>query len=164
VKHGPRVKLTIRCAVLTPLLTVPASRLCWTLSPAMASARSLWKSPDRFARASPVKPFTLLLIISHLSYCLRPTSFKVPNLDGVIARITGGRLNTSMWNTMEIFDGQGRCLDNSAQRGASNECVRLIRKLRWMGMDDEAERLMAQLSGCSFQPTETVIAGSWATD
>jgi hypothetical protein len=41
------------------------------------------------------------------------------------------RLNTPMWNTMEIFDGQGRCLDNSAQRGASNECVRLIRKLRW---------------------------------
>jgi hypothetical protein len=52
---------------------------------------------------------------------------------------------------MEICDGQGRCLDNSAQRGASNQCVRLIRKLRWMGMGDEAERLLAQLAGWSFQ-------------
>ena len=65
---------------------------------------------------------------------------------------------------MESFNGQGRYFDNSAQRSASNECVRLIRKLRWIGMDDEAERLLAQLSGCAFQPTETVIAGPWATD
>jgi hypothetical protein len=69
-----------------------------------------------------------------------------------------------MWNKMEIFIGQGRCLDSSAQRVASNQCIRLIRKLRWMGMDDEAERLLAQLIGWSFQPTETVIAGPWATD
>jgi hypothetical protein len=47
---------------------------------------------------------------------------------------------------------------------ASNECVRLIRKLRWIGMDDEAERVLAQLSGWPFRPTETVIAGPWATD
>jgi len=36
---------------------------------------------------------------------------------------------------MEIFNGQGRCFDNSAQQSASNECVRLIRKLRWIGME-----------------------------
>ena len=48
---------------------------------------------------------------------------------------------------MEIFNGQGRRFDDSAQRSASNECVRLIRKLRWIGMDDEAERVLAQLSG-----------------
>jgi hypothetical protein len=66
---------------------------------------------------------------------------------------------------MEIFNGQGRrCLNYSAQRSASNECVRLIRKLRWIGMDDEAERVLAQLSGWPFWPTETVIAGPWATD
>jgi hypothetical protein len=69
-----------------------------------------------------------------------------------------------MWNKIEIFNGQGGCLDNSAQRVASNECIRLIRKLRWIGMDDEAERVLAQLSGWPFQPTETVIAGPWATD
>ena len=47
---------------------------------------------------------------------------------------------------MEIFNGQGRRFDDSAQRSASNECVRLIRKLRWIGMDEEAERVLAQLS------------------
>ena len=66
--------------------------------------------------------------------------------------------------TMEIFDGQSRRFDVSTQRSASNECVRLIRKLRWIGMDDEADRVLAQLSGWPFRPTETVIAGQWATD
>jgi hypothetical protein len=79
-------------------------------------------------------------------------------------KITGGRLNMWIWNTVKIFNGQGRRLDDSAQRSASNECVRLIRKLRWIGMDDEAERVLAQLSGWPFRPTETVIAGPWATD
>jgi hypothetical protein len=77
-------------------------------------------------------------------------------------RITGGRPNMGMRSTMETFDGRNRCFDISAQR--SNECVRLIRKLRWIGMDDEAERVSAQLSGWRFRPTETVIAGPWATD
>jgi len=40
-----------------------------------------------------------------------------------------------------------RRFDHSAQRSASNECIRLIRKLRWIGMDDEAERVLAELSG-----------------
>ena len=65
---------------------------------------------------------------------------------------------------MEIFNGQLRHLDESAQLSASNDCVRLIRKLRWIGMDDEAERVLAQLSRWCFRPTETVIAGPWATD
>ena len=39
---------------------------------------------------------------------------------------------------MEIFNGPARRFEDSAQRSASNECVRLIRKLRWIGMDDEA--------------------------
>ena len=79
-------------------------------------------------------------------------------------RITGGRLNMGIESAMEIFDGQGRRFDDSGQRSASNECVRLIRKLRCIGMDDEAERVLAQLSGWPFRPTETVIAGPWATD
>jgi hypothetical protein len=61
-------------------------------------------------------------------------------------RITGARLNMDMGSTMEVFFGQGRRLNDSAQRSASNECVRLIRKLRWIGMDDEAERVLAQSS------------------
>jgi hypothetical protein len=31
-------------------------------------------------------------------------------------------------------------------------------------MDDEAERVLAQLSGWPFRPIETVIADPWATD
>ena len=79
-------------------------------------------------------------------------------------KITGGRLNMGIRNTVEIYTGQGRRFDGSGQRNASNECVRLIRKLRWIGMDDEAERVLAHLSGWPFRPTETVIAGPWATD
>ena len=79
-------------------------------------------------------------------------------------RITGRRLNIRMKNAMEFFNGQGRRFDDSAQRSASNECIRLIRKLRWIGMDDEADRILVQLSGWPFRPTETVIAGPWATD
>jgi hypothetical protein len=65
---------------------------------------------------------------------------------------------------MEMFNGQRQHLDESAQRNASNDCVRLIRKLRWIGMDDEAERILAQIGRWPFRPTETVIAGPWATD
>jgi hypothetical protein len=107
------------------------------------------------------EPFTLLPITARLSCCLKLTSFKVLSLGRAKTTITGGRLNMGMRSTMEIFS---RRFDDSAQRSASNECVRLIRKLRWIGMDDEAERVLAQLSGWPFQPTETVIAGPWATD
>jgi hypothetical protein len=65
---------------------------------------------------------------------------------------------------MEIFNGQLQHFDESAQRRASNDCVRLIRKLRWIGMDEEAERVLAQLNMWPFRPTETVIAGPRATD
>ena len=106
------------------------------------------------------EPFTLAPITSRLSCCLKFTSFRVLSLDGA-KTTTGGRLNMGMRKTMEIFN---RRFDDSAQRSASNECVRLIRKLRWIGMDDEAERVLAQLSGWPFRPTETVIAGPWATD
>ncbi len=63
---------------------------------------------------------------------------------------------------MEIPFGQGTQFDVSAQQRASNQFVHLIRKLRWIGMDDEAEQVLAQLT--TFRPTETVIAGPWATD
>ena len=65
---------------------------------------------------------------------------------------------------MEIFNVYGSRFDELGQRSASNECVRLIRKLRWIGMDDEAERILAELNRWPFRPTETVIAGPSATD
>jgi hypothetical protein len=111
-----------------------------------------------------VKPFTLLPITSRLSCCLKLTSFTVLSLDGARNKNNRGRPNMGIGSTVEIFNGQGRRFDDSGQRSASNECVRLIRKLRWIGMDDEAERVLAQLSGWPFRPTETVIAGPWATD
>ena len=114
--------------------------------------------------ASSSKPFTLRPVTLHLSRRLKLASFKGPNLHGARNLDNGGRLNMGMRNIMEIFNGEGRRFDDSAQRSASNECVRLIRKLRWIGMDEEAERVLAQLSGWPFRPTETVIAGPWATD
>ncbi len=65
---------------------------------------------------------------------------------------------------MEILFGQGTHFDVSAEQRTSNQFVHLIRKLRWIGMDDEAEQVLAQLTGCPFRPTETVVAGPWATD
>jgi hypothetical protein len=106
---------------------------------------------------------TLPPIILHLSRFLKLTSSKVLNPDGTKTKRTGA-LIMGMANTMEIFNELDRRFGDLAQRCASNECIRLIRKLRWIGMDDEAERVLAQLNGWPFRPTETVIAGPWATD
>jgi hypothetical protein len=63
---------------------------------------------------------------------------------------------------MEISMGQVKTFD--AEQRTSNQLVQLIRKLRWIGRDDEAERVLEDLTRCRFRPTETVIAGPWATD
>jgi len=63
----------------------------------------------------------------------------------------------------EIAMGRITTSDVAEQR-MSNQLVQLIRKLRWIGSDDEAERLLEHLARCPFRPTETVIAGPWATD
>ena len=134
--------------------------------PKVKACRSFLGRPvsrqDLDEASAKVKPFTLLPITSRLSCCLKLTSFTVLNFDGAKTTITGGRLNMGI--TMEILNVPARRFDDAAQRSTSNECVRLIRKLRWIGMDDEAERVLAQLSGWPFRPTETVIAGPWATD
>ena len=75
-----------------------------------------------------------------------------------------GGPNMGIRSAMEIFNEQGRRIADFGQRTASNECIRLVRKLRWIGMDDEAERVLAQLSELPFRPTETVINSQWATD
>jgi hypothetical protein len=72
-------------------------------------------------------------------------------------------ISSSGSTPMEILTEQG-CFDVLAEQRTSNHFVHLIRKLRWIGMDDEAERVLARLTGCRFRPTETVIAGPWATD
>jgi hypothetical protein len=71
--------------------------------------------------------------------------------------------HNSKWETSMDPNGQARPFD-LAEPQASNRLVQLIRKLRWINMDDEAERVSAQLTRCRYSPTETVIAGPWATD
>jgi hypothetical protein len=68
---------------------------------------------------------------------------------------------------MAIMTEQSRVQRNptdagTAQRG-SNELVRLIRKLRWIGMEDEAERLQAEL-GRREAAADSVVAMSGETD
>ena len=49
------------------------------------------------------------------------------------------------------------------QRG-SNDLVKLVRKLRWVGMDEEAKRLQAELTRRHAETSESVIATSGDTD
>jgi hypothetical protein len=51
-----------------------------------------------------------------------------------------------------------------ADERAPSHLVQLLRKLRWLGMDEEAERVVAQLIGCCFQATEPVLAAPSPTD
>ena len=53
--------------------------------------------------------------------------------------------------------------DGLAQQQA-NKLIRLIRKLRWMGMEEEAERLQIELAKCGAQPTDSVLVASLETD
>jgi hypothetical protein len=52
--------------------------------------------------------------------------------------------------------------DVSASKRASAELVKRIRKLRWIGMEDEAERLQIALSG--MPATNCVLAEAPDTD
>jgi len=53
--------------------------------------------------------------------------------------------------------------DGSARQRA-NELIRLIRKLRWMGMEEEAKKAQAELAGCGVRATDSVLATSRETD
>jgi hypothetical protein len=53
--------------------------------------------------------------------------------------------------------------DLSARQHA-NKLIRLIRKLRWMGMEEEAERVQTELAECGAQPTDSVLVASPETD
>ncbi len=54
--------------------------------------------------------------------------------------------------------------DVSAEQRTSNELVKLIRKLRWMGMEEEAERVQTKLAQCGVQPADSVLATPRETD
>jgi hypothetical protein len=56
-------------------------------------------------------------------------------------------------------------LDRSKQPDpATNDLVKCIRKLRWMGMEEEAKRLQAELTRRSGAEGDSVIATPRETD
>ena len=63
---------------------------------------------------------------------------------------------------METSLEQQKPSDVSTELKAANELVKLVRKLRWMGMGDEAERMQMQLMLC--RPADSVLAASQQTD
>jgi hypothetical protein len=52
--------------------------------------------------------------------------------------------------------------DVSADQRVSNDMIKLIRKLRWVGMESEAERLRSVLAGMPRQ--DSVVAEPRETD
>ena len=54
--------------------------------------------------------------------------------------------------------------DVSAEQRTSNELVKLIRKLRWMGLEEEAERVQTELVHCGARPADSVLAVARETD
>lgn len=65
---------------------------------------------------------------------------------------------------MEILIAQAGAFDLSVAQWASNQLIGLVRKLRWIGMDDEAEELLANLTFTHFRLTEPLVAEPLATD
>jgi len=63
---------------------------------------------------------------------------------------------------METPLEQQKPLDTSAS--ASNELVKLIRKLRWIGMEEEAERMMKELTQRRATAADSVLATPGETD
>jgi hypothetical protein len=54
--------------------------------------------------------------------------------------------------------------DVLAEQRASNKLVKLIRKLRWMGMEEEAERVQMELAQRGVPPADSVVAVPRETD
>ncbi len=65
---------------------------------------------------------------------------------------------------MEMRHDQQKLAEVSAAQLASNELVKLIRKLRWMGMEEEAERAQDELTKRQIPATDCVVAASRETD
>ena len=65
--------------------------------------------------------------------------------------------------TPEQLRVQQSAADATAAQNGSNELVKLIRKLRWIGMDDEAQRLQSELTR-RHADADSVVALSGETD
>lgn len=65
---------------------------------------------------------------------------------------------------MEMRHEQQNPPEASAEQRASNELVKLIRKLRWVGMEDEAERVQGELALRRVPAANSVVAATRETD
>jgi hypothetical protein len=65
---------------------------------------------------------------------------------------------------MEMRLEQQKSSDGLAEQRASNELVKLIRKLRWMGMEDEAKEVENRLTLYKVAAADSVVAKSRETD
>jgi hypothetical protein len=52
----------------------------------------------------------------------------------------------------------------SDDQRVSDTRIKMIKKLRWMGMNDEAERLQTEVAERDLQPADSVVAGPPDTD
>jgi hypothetical protein len=53
---------------------------------------------------------------------------------------------------------------NLSDTRVSNEMIKLIRKLRWIGMDDEAQKLQTELTQREAAADDSVVATPRETD
>jgi len=65
---------------------------------------------------------------------------------------------------MDMPHNQQKPPDGLGEQRTSNELVNLIRKLRWMGLEREAEKMENQLILRKAQAADSVIAASRETD
>jgi hypothetical protein len=63
---------------------------------------------------------------------------------------------------MEISSNVCECPDVSADERATHQLIKRILKLRWMGMEQEAERIASMLHEAG--PEVTSLAGPFDTD
>ena len=65
---------------------------------------------------------------------------------------------------MEMPHNKQKPHDGLAEPRTANELVKLIRKLRWMGLEREAEKVENQLILRKVEAADSVIAASRETD
>jgi hypothetical protein len=65
---------------------------------------------------------------------------------------------------MAMLHSQQRPPDGPGEQRTANELVKLIRKLRWMGLEQEAEKVENQLTLRKAQAADSVVAASRETD
>ena len=55
-------------------------------------------------------------------------------------------------------------MERSSEQRASDELVKLIKKLRWVGLEDEAESMEHELSARAVPAADSVVATPRETD